>query len=219
MKLIHFLIIFILFPFVGSTQILDSLDTYDHKEFENQTLKVFSDSGVIQLQVIASNVIKVSFSKKENIDKHRIINQISEVDVRITQNLESIFMQTLYLIVVINKLNFSIKFLNRQELPYTTNHKISFLNDCINTHFSVSDNESLSKKRLKEIKILEIRNPILVYSSKKYSLYYEGAGNLTLRLQKRMNLEAKFCDSEVLEYYFFAGSLKNKDKDFFIQKR
>ena len=103
-----YLLLLLLIPLFGNAQVLDSLDTYDHKEFENQTLKVFSDSGLIQFQIISPNFIKVSFSKRSDLEKSENISQPNLVYVRITQNLESIYMQTDSMLIVISKLDFSI---------------------------------------------------------------------------------------------------------------
>ena len=202
-----YLLVLLLIPFFGHAQILDSLDTYDHKEFENQTLKVFSDSGVIQLQVISPNFIKLSFSKRSDLEKQETLSQSNLVYVRITQNLESIYMQTDSMLIVISKLDFSIKFQNRKEQLYTTNQSISFSNEGLNLIFSRNKDElfySLRNKKLKpkEYSLQKLKS---VYSSKNYELSFDknSKGSLDFRNGPALNL--KFDNSSAFGYYFKAN--------------
>ena len=201
-----YLLVLLLIPFFGDAQVLDSLDTYDHKEFENQTLKVFSDSGVIQLQVISPNFIKLSFSKRSDLKKHETLSYSGSVYVRITQNLESIFMQTDIMLIVINKLDFSIKFQNKREQLYTTNQSISFSNEGLNLKLSKNNDEVFYNSKNKKLKPKEysIHKLNSIYSSKSYELLFDknSKGNLDLRNSSILNL--KFDKSEAFVYYFKA---------------
>ena len=202
-----YLLVLLLIPFFGDAQILDSLDTYDHKEFEKQTLKVFSDNGVIQLQAISPNFIKLSFSKRSDLEKSENINQSNLVYVRITQNLESIYMQTDSILIVISKLDFSIKFQNKREQLYTTNQSISFSNEGLKLKLSKNNDEgfyNFKKKKLKpkEYSIHKLKS---ISSAKNYELLFDKnvKGNLDLRNSSILNL--KFDKSEAFVYYFRAN--------------
>lgn len=201
-----YLLVLLLIPFFGDAQVLDSLDTYDHKEFEKQTLKVFSDSGVIQLQVISPNFIKLSFSKRSDLEKQETLSQSNLVYVRITQNLESIFMQTDIMLIVISKLDFSIKFQNKREQLYTTNQSISFSNEGLNLKLSKNNDEVFYNSKRKKLKPKEysINKLKSISSSKNYELLFDknSKGNLDLRNSSILNL--KFDKSEAFVYYFKA---------------
>ena len=201
-----YLLVLLLIPFFGHAQVLDSLDTYDHKEFEKQTLKVFSDSGVIQLQVISPNFIKLSFSKRSDLEKAETISQSNLVYVRITQNLESIYMQTDSMIIVINKLDFSIKFQNLKERLYAVNQNISFSNEGLNLKFSITEDERFynSKQNKLKHKKYSLHKLKSISSSKNYELLFDknSKGNLDLRNSSILNL--KFDKSEASGYYFKA---------------
>lgn len=209
--MLKYLLFFLLFPSLGNAQILDSLDTYDHKEFENQTLKVFSDNGLIQLQVLKSNLIKVSFSKKDELVKQEVAKPAEAVYVRITQNLESIFMQTDTLLIVISKLDFSIKFQNLREQVYTVNQNISFLNDGLNLQFVIANNElfyNQKHKRLKS-KIYAIKKLKSINSSNQYIIYFDNETKGSLDFRNSSTLNLKFYNSAAFEYYFKVNKLFN----------
>ena len=199
-----YLLVLLLIPFFGDAQILDSIDTYDYKEFENQTLKVFSDSGVIQLQAISPNFIKLSFSKRSDSEKSENTSLSDLVYVRITQNLESIFMPTDSLLIVISKLDFNIKFQNRREQLYTTNQSISFSNEGLNLKLSKNNDEvfyNLKRKKLKP-KDYSINKLKSISSSKSYELLFDknSKGNLDLRNSSILNLN--FDKPAAFVYYF-----------------
>ena len=201
-----YLLVLLLIPFFGDAQVLDSLDTYDHKEFEKQTLKVFSDSGVIQLQVISPNFIKLSFSKRSDLKKHETLSYSGSVYVRITQNLESIFMQTDIMLIVINKLDFSIKFQNKREQLYTTNQSISFSNEGLNLKLSKNNDEvfyNLKRKKLKS-KAYSLHKLKSISSSKNYELLFDKNIKGRLDLGNSSILNIKFDKSEAFVYYFKA---------------
>jgi len=204
-----YLLLLLALPFLVNAQVLDSLDTYDHKEFEKQTLKVFSDSGMIQLQVISPNLIKVSFSKRSDLEKPETISHPDSVYVRITQNLENIYMQTDSLLIVISKLDFTIKFLNKEEQLYITNQSISFSNEGLNLKlFKNNDevfyNSKRKKLKLKEYSLHKLNN---VYSAKNYKLSFDKNSKGSLSFCNPSFLDMKFSNSTTFGYYFKSTGL------------
>ncbi|TKC00243.1 alpha-glucosidase domain-containing protein [Pedobacter cryophilus] len=208
MKCCYIFLLF-LFPFFGEAQILDSLDIYDHKEFENQTLKVFSDNGLIKLQVIKANIIKVNFYKKAAPEIQEEQKADTSVDVRITQNLDDIFMQTDSLLVIINKLDFKIKFQTTKEQLYTINQSVSLSDSCHSFSLSTTKNEDFFKHKNRKLKqkIYKMKTLKAIYSSKKYALYFQDTYNGYVELNNQ-NLQIKYYDSNALGYYFLTGSKK-----------
>jgi hypothetical protein len=103
--------------FGAYAQEVDQLKVYDHKSQEGQTLKIYAENGLIALTAYQPNIIKITYLKtaQEEIDTSSLITQRPlKTNVRITQNLDDIFMTTDSLIVIINKYDFSIKFESRK---------------------------------------------------------------------------------------------------------
>ena len=207
------LFLLLILPFFGISQILDSLDIYDHKEYENQTLKVFSDKGLIKLQVIKANVIKINFFKTDSIDQETS-NQNNGAYIRITQNLDDIFMQTDSLLIIINKLDFTIKFETLKEQIFTVNKSV-LLSDTGNS-FSLSTikyEEFFNNKNKKlKYKTYKIKNIKAIYSSKKYAIYFQNTHNGYLELNSE-NLQIKYLDKSTSGYYFLAGSKEEMERN------
>lgn len=148
LKIVFFSFLFCL-PFLVSAQ--DSfLNTYDHKKLDGQTLKVYSETGLISLTALKPNVIKVSFLKSDSLNNNEIVKG-EKVFVRVTQNLDDIFMQTDSLLIVINKLDFSIKFEKRNEEIYVINTIVKQKSSKGYLQFAVPN--AISKKSEMMIKI------------------------------------------------------------------
>lgn len=201
--MLKYLLFLLLLPFIGKAQILDSLDIYDHKEFENQTLKVYSDSGLIQLQVIKPSLIKVSFFKRNDVESQDKFSSFDSTYVRITQNLESIFMQTDSILLVINKLDFSMKFQSLREQLYTSNQSISFLKDGLNLKFSREDEEFYNYKgkrlKAKEYSLKKLKS---ISSSKNYELLFDRNSKVSLDFRNPSSWNLKFDHSASFVFYF-----------------
>lgn len=209
MKFYYFFFLLLSLPFFGEAQILDSLDIYDHKEFENQTLKVFSDKGLIKLQVIKANIIKVNFYKKDALDIQEEQKAVDLVNVRITQNLEDIFMQTDSLLIIVNKLDFSIKFQNIKEELYVKHQNVFLSDSCHSFSLATTKNEEFfnHKNRKLRPKIYKIKNLKAIYSSKKYGLFFQNLNNGYLKLNNQI-INIKYCNVSALGYYFLSGGKK-----------
>ena len=207
MKLKVFLFItFIFFSSILQLKAQESFDlkVYDHKKLENQTLSVFFEHGVISLSAIKPNVIKVNFTSLQNNEK-LIDKQDNGVYVRVTQNLDDIFMLTDSLLIVIYKFDFSIKFEKRNEVVYTiNNYAFQKQNQSILT-FSMQPEEVFynSKKYLKdELHSKKIIRPI--YSVKGYGILFEN--NLWVYSQNKKLAKFTFEKSDkILSFIFFSG--------------
>ena len=179
------------------------LQNYDHKTLEESTLKIFAENGSIELTVINPNLIKVCYLQKIKSSDVKNVKTNQEF-IRVTQNLENIYMLTDSLLIVISKLDFSIKFLNKKEQLYTTSQNISFENEGLSLKFYKNSDEVFYNSKNKKLKSKEysIHKLNSVYSSKNYELSFDknSKGNLDLRNSIILNL--KFDKLATFGYYF-----------------
>ncbi|MBC7654444.1 MAG: DUF4968 domain-containing protein [Oligoflexus sp.] len=201
MKLYLFLLF--VFPLFVEAQNLKPFKIYDHKKLEENNLKVYSEDGVISLTAVKPDVIKVYFSALPDINY--MVKTDKMVYVRVTQNLDDIFMQTDSLLIIINKLDFSIKYKSIKEKLFLANDVIidkskSFLN------FKIGNGVKIYKsgKQLKDSNI-SFKKQIELTSSENYSLILETDYKGFLKIDESNNLQFK-TNNHKLGYYFIAGN-------------
>nr|MBC7612671.1 hypothetical protein [Pseudopedobacter sp.] len=214
MKLKVFLyIIFIFFSSILQlkAQVSFDLKVYDHKKLENQTLSVFSEHGVVSLYAIKPNVIKVNFSSLKNNEK-LVLKDKNDVYVRVTQNLDDIFMLTDSLLIVINKFDFSIKFEKRNEAIYTINNYVFQKDDQSALTFSVQLEEKFynSKKYLKE-ELYPKKTIQPIYSVKGYGILFENNQWVYSQNKDLAKFTFEKSDKE-LSFIFLSGFLDPTSK-------
>ncbi|MEO5909514.1 MAG: hypothetical protein ABIP95_01440 [Pelobium sp.] len=202
---IFFIFIFFL-PYLVRAQD-NFLNTYDHKKLEGQTLKVYSETGLVSLTALKPNIIKVSFLKSDALNNKDLIKG-EEVFVRVTQNLDDIFMQTDSLLIIISKIDFSIKF-------EKSNEEIYVIND-----FSMEKNS----KRYFQFAVpkpLEMRIKInkrkITSDSLGFGVFFKGLKK-TCFINPNNGMIDVSLSVKKLDYLFVAGnsdSLKNASKYFF----
>lgn len=202
-SILHLLPIFFLISLKLKAQEAIDYKIYDHKLFAHQTLNVFSENGVITLFAIRPNVIKLSFSSIKNNEK-QTDQKDNGVYVRITQNLESIFMQTDSLLIVVSKLDFSIKFQNLKEGIFTENLDVYFTREDLNLKFSVNNDELFfnQKHRILRQKKYRINKLKSVYSSKQYSIYFDKEADGSLDFSEKAVFKMKLFSADGLGFYF-----------------
>ncbi len=211
MKLKVFLFItFIFFSSILQLKAQESFDlkVYDYKKLENQTLSVFAEHGVISLSAIKPNVIKVNFSSLQNNEK-LILKEDNGVYVRVTQNLDDIFMLTDSLLIVINKFDFSIKFEKRNEKIYTINKYVFQKDKQSALTFSMQKEEKFyySKKKLKK-DLCYKKGVKSIYSIKGYDILFEN-NRLMYSKNKGFNEFSFKKSDENISYIFFSGPQKS----------
>ena len=179
------------------------LQNYDHKTLVESTLKIYAEYGRIELTVINPNLIKVCYLQKIKLSDVKNVKPNQEF-IRVTQNLESIYMLTDSLLIVVSKLDFSIKFLNKKEQLYTTNQNISFLNEGLNLKLSKNNDELFYNSKRKKLKPKEysIHKLNSVYSSKNYELSFDKNSKGSLDLRNSTILNLKLDKSAAFIYYF-----------------
>ncbi|MBU1761867.1 MAG: hypothetical protein KKB19_13595, partial [Bacteroidetes bacterium] len=194
-------------------QVSFDLKVYDHKKFENQTLSVFSEHDVVSLYAIKPNVIKVNFSSLKHNEK-LVLKENNDVYVRVTQNLDDIFMLTDSLLIVINKFDFSIKFEKRNEMIYTINNYVFKKDDQSALTFSMQPEEKFynSKKYLKE-ELCPKKTIQPIYSVKGYGILFENNEWVYSQNKDLAKFTFEKSDKE-LSFIFFSGSLKPFLKSF-----
>jgi hypothetical protein len=184
---------------------------YDHKVLQDQTLSVFSENGLLTLFAIKPNVIKVNFSSPKNNEKP-IVKKDNDVYVRVTQNLDDIFMLTDSLLIVINKFDFSIKFEKRNEVIYTINNYTSQKDHQSALTFSMQPGEIFNnyKKYFKE-DLSPKKNIQPIYSVKGYGILFENNQWIYSKNKELAKFTFEKSDSK-LSFIFFSGSLNSFSK-------
>lgn len=209
MKLYLFLVF--LFPLFVEAQNLGSLKIYDHKKLESNNLKVFAENGIISITALKPNVIKVDFSTLPELNL--MSKTDNEVYVRVTQNLDDIFMQTDSLLIIINKLDFSIKYKSIKEKLFLVNDFVS-INDTDNVlRFKLTNNQKFNDAKGKNQihKTYKVKHQKLISSSCDYSLLFETKGKDFLNIDKEFNKLTFSTKNKLLGYYFIRDNknLKN----------
>ena len=209
------------------------LKTYDHKQQNGQTLKVYAENGLILLTAYQPNMVKVTYLKsdlQQPDSSYVVISKPLETQVKITQNLDDIFMTTDSIIVIINKLNFSIKFQNRKEKSLAINANAFELKDSLKVlDFNLKSDESIYGLGSRAIPLdrkgyrLEnyhqphynyaygeenLNNSVPFLSSNEgYGIYFDnkGAGFFDIGKTKKDTLQYS-TQSGNLSYYFISGT-------------
>jgi hypothetical protein len=182
------------------------LQNYDYKTLVESTLKIYAENGRIELTVINPNLIKVSYLQTIELTELKNVKP-NQAFIRVTQNLENIYMQTDGLLIVISKLDFSIKFLNKKEQLYTTSQNISFENEGLNFKFFKDNDEVFynSKNKKLKLKAYSIHKLKSIYSSKNYELLFDENAKGSLDFRNSTILNLKFSDGATFGYYFKAN--------------
>ena len=238
MKFKLFLIAFFGFYFAKAQEKVQ-LKTYDHKELVGQTLKIFADNGSISLTAYQANIIKVTYSfntKGLDVDVYPKEKLLSEnVWVRVTQNLDDVFFVTDSVLIVVNKLDFSISFKKHNEFLFTQNLDAYGLENRMKIlNFSLDSSEVITGFKYKEITLKKAiyqlgkqtisgnqkKNKTLSYpfycSNKGYALYFEPQVNAYFNIGESQKQQVRFgSQADISSYYFIAGNkveLKNQTK-------
>ena len=166
-----FLILLFVSPIFLNAQNLETFKIYDHKKQEGNNLKVYAENGLISLTAVKPNVIKLSFLTLPELKPFSNIDK--EIYVRVTQNLDDIFMQTDSLLIIINKIDFSIKFENLRGKIYLAQKTFRFdsNNDTIDFLTKTPQSFYLKNRELKEKKY-KFSGSKIIQSDKGYSISF-----------------------------------------------
>jgi len=206
------LYLFLLFglPIFVNAQNLKPFKIYDHKKIADNNLKVYSENGVICLTAVTPAVIKVNFTTLP--ETNSIIKSDKSVYVRVTQNLDDIFMQTDSLLIIINKLDFSLKYKSLKEKLFMINDVIS-INDSINyLGFKDATNQKFVDAKRKDLKskTYKFKNQKLISSSNNYSILFQTEEKGFLKIDEEHNKLNLSTKNKLLQYYFIGG-IQNLD--------
>ncbi|WP_379041406.1 hypothetical protein [Pedobacter alpinus] len=172
---------------------------------QNSTLNIFSDSGNLSITAYNANIIKLTLSKEKITPD--TTSTLKPVNVRVTQNLESIFFTTDSLIIAVAKFDLSIKIMNKLEKLLTENKSFFINNPKQNLLYSLEKEEvflSVSK-RGKTSKKLD--DKFLFKSNKGYFLSFEKSENSKAEV---INNTFSFKQNkEPISYLFFTKDLIN----------
>ncbi|OAQ40491.1 hypothetical protein A5893_05965 [Pedobacter psychrophilus] len=210
MKLYLFLLLFSL-PIFVEAQNLEPFKIYDHKKLEENSLKVYSEKGVICLTALKPDVIKVNFSTLP--EANPILKTNKSIYVRVTQNLDDIFMQTDSLLIIINKLDFSIKYKSLTEKLFFVNDNVSINDSCNVLGFKLDNNQKFSDSKGKKLrdKSYKFKNQKLILSTNNYSILFKTEDGGLLKMDNETSKLTLSTKNKLLAYYFIgdAENLEN----------
>jgi hypothetical protein len=195
-----FLILLFVSPIFLNAQNLETFKIYDHKKQEGNNLRVYAENGLISLTAVKHNVIKLSFLTLSELNP--ISNIDKEIYVRVTQNLDDIFMQTDSLLIIINKIDFSIKFENLRGKIYLAQKTFRFdsNNDTIDFLTKTQQSFYLKNRELKEKKY-KFSGSKIIQSDKGYSISFCEDKKLNFELKDSLLHFVKNADKN-LTFYF-----------------
>lgn len=177
------------------------LPIYNSKSLYNSTLNIFSDSGNLSITAYNANIIKFTLSKEKILaDTVSFLKPIN-VNVRVTQNLESVFFTTDSLIIVVNKFDLGIKLMTIKEKLLTENQSFFVNNPERILRYSLAKEEVILSvsKRGKTSK--KLNDKFLFKSTKGYFLSYEKSENSKASVVN--NTFSFEQDKRPLSYLFF----------------
>ncbi|WP_017259974.1 hypothetical protein [Pedobacter arcticus] len=210
------------FLWLLSTQLVDAqsqlIPIYNSKNLVNNTLKIKSDSGSLNITAYSANVIKLTFSDVKT-DSNIVSSSGSPLNIRVTQNLDDIFFATDSLWVIVSKYDLSVRFLKKKNEELLVKNSSFFLaNQSHNIGFSLSADDTpnlFEGNKIRSVKLNKDKpfigkkkmcNPLLI-SPKGYALFVKSASKEKTKISTAVNHQIKFeLDSSLNTFYFLSGN-------------
>ena len=225
-RIISVTLFLLLFTCSVNAQTQQIIPIYSSKNLKNNTLKIYSDSGSLNIAALKGNVIKLTFfDKLAKSDTDSLTSSSKSLNIRVTQNLDDIFFATDSLWVVVNKFDLSVRFLKKQNEELLLKCNSYFLNNADKSiSFALQDNENLTVVDLKKLnkgaspklKKLQVKskkcNPVIV-SGKGYALCVKSPSKNKLKItakNQEINIEEPFTPKHFL---FLSGGSDEIEKD------
>jgi hypothetical protein len=201
-------IVFLFFILVGfgfaNAQDNTFLKVYDHKKLTGNTLKVFAEDGLVAITVIKPNLVEVAFLKQD-VAIEAVKEKIPEENyLRVTQNLENIYLQTDSLMLVISKLNFSIQFKSYKNQTLLVVDSAQINNQFSTVKFTAAKASSFKNTKGKafEVKEYPIKNKSMSLFNNSLSLKFEQAVSGNLDFKRDSQFWFKTNNSSALVFQF-----------------
>ena len=180
------------------------LKVYDHKKLTGNTLKVFAEDGLVAITVIKPNLVELAFLKQDVAITAAKEKTPEDNYIRVTQNLENIYLQTDSLILVISKLTFSIQFKSYKNQTLLVADSAQINNQFSRVKFTAVRASSFKNTKGKAFKVREypIKNKSMSLFNNSLSLKFEQAeyGNLLFRTTNQFEFRAN--NSKALVFQF-----------------
>lgn len=93
------------------------LPIYNQKKIINNTVYISSDSGDISFKFYSPSLVDVNLSKSAIVETE--ISPFKKIPVRVTQNIENVYLTTDSLLIIVNKFDLSVEFLTAKEEKLT----------------------------------------------------------------------------------------------------
>ena len=185
------------------------LKVYDHKKLTGNTLKVFAEDGLVAITVIKPNLVEVAFLKQDVAIAAAKEKTPEDNYIRVTQNLENIYLQTDSLMLVISKLNFSIQFKSYKNQTLLVADSAQINNQFSSVKFTAVKASSFKNTKGKAFKVKDypIKNKSMSLFNNSISLKFEETVNGNLVFKSINQFEFNANNSKALVFQF---SFKNR---------
>jgi hypothetical protein len=230
-RIISVTLFLLLFTCSVNAQTQQIIPIYSSKNLKNNTLKIYSDSGSLNIAALKGNVIKLTFfDKLAKSDMDSLTSSSKSLNIRVTQNLDDIFFATDSLWVVVNKFDLSVRFLKKQNEELLLKCNSYFLNNADKSiSFALQENENLTVVYLKKLnkgaspKLKKLHgiskkfNPLIV-SEKGYALCVKKPSRNKVKITTKNNalkVDERFVPKTFL---FLSGSYNEIDKNLKLNK-
>lgn len=225
-RIISVTLFLLLFACSLNAQTQQIIPIYSSKNLKNNTLKIYSDSGSLNIAALKGNVIKLTFfDKLAKSDMDSLTSSSKSLNIRVTQNLDDIFFATDSLWVVVNKFDLSVRFLKKQNEELLLKCNSYFLNNADKSiSFFLQENENLTVVDLKKLnkgaspKLKKLHgiskkcNPLIV-SEKGYALCVKNPSRNKVKITTKNNalkVDERFIPKTFL---FLSGRYNEIDKN------
>ena len=178
------------------------LKVYDHKKLTGNTLKIFAEEGLIAISVLKPNLVEVAFLKEDINSEESLDKSNSENYIRVTQNLENIYLQTDSLMLVVSKLDFSVLFKTYKGQTILKADSAQMNDEFSKLNFVAAKETSFknAKGRTLKVKDYSIKNKSICLSNNSVSLKFEDTVKSNLVFKTNNQFQFKTNNSSALEF-------------------
>lgn len=205
------ILLFIIFSF-GKTKAQENsfLKVYDHKKLTANTLKIYAEDGLISLSVIKPNLIEVAFLKEDIASEQTKQNTKEQSYIRVTQNLENVYLQTDSLMLVISKLDFSIHFKSYKGQTFLVTDSAQNSNQFSALNFRAAKESIFTNLKGKSMKVKDytLKGKSFCLINEPFSIKIEETVKGNLDFKRSNQFQFKTNNSSALVFQFCMGVVK-----------
>ncbi len=194
----------------AKAQVNTFLKVYDHKKLIQNTLKIYSEDGLISLTVIKPNLVEVAFLKEDITVEPPTQNPEEQSYIRVTQNLENIYLQTDSLMLVVSKLDFSIHFKSYKGQTFLVADSAKNNNQFSALSFTAAKESVFTNAKGKTIKVKDyaLKNAAPCLVNKPFTIQLEETVKGNLAFKSSNQFQFKTNNSSALVFQFCMGKVE-----------